>query len=113
MYNNDTDVLFPIRVIPELRSLRGSIWENLVDRVWMQHWIHPEKIAFVLLMVRLSGCSTCQADSYRAMRGCTHCAIQTIRRFRGDDRDLEEQYYSSLRDIKDHLRTISYSFSLE
>jgi hypothetical protein len=47
-----------------------------------------DSIAFVLLMVRLTGCMTCTADSFRAMRGCHQCARQTIRRFRGSDQDL-------------------------
>jgi hypothetical protein len=31
---------------------------------------------------------TCHADSYRAMRGCTICAQQTVARFKGSDQEL-------------------------
>jgi hypothetical protein len=45
-------------------------------------------LAFGLLMIRIDGCLSCHADSYRAMRGCTVCAQQSISRFKGSDEDL-------------------------
>ena len=91
-YNSDTEILFPMRVAPRLRSVRGVVWHSLIDRVLTRPSGSPERLAFTLLLVRLSGCLTCHADSYRAMRGCTECATQTVRRFRGDDSDLIALY---------------------
>ncbi len=104
MYNSDTELLFPIRVIPELRSLRGDIWAQLVDQVSAHDADPLDQLAFVLVMVRLSGCVPCNADSFRAMRGCTQCARQTVRRFKGSDQDLVTQFQAARREVANHLQ---------
>jgi hypothetical protein len=104
MYNEDTEVLFPPRVIPHLRSLRGELWQSLVDQVSTLDGTTVDRLAFVLLMVRLGGCTSCQSDSFRAMRGCTQCAMQTIRRYRGSDEDLLEGYREAKEDVDRFLR---------
>ena len=104
MFNEDTDILFPPRVIPHLRDLRGRAWRDLVSRVEQFHTDKVERTAFVLLMARLAGCITCSADSYRAMRGCTQCAIQTIRRFRGSDEELMESFYDACGDVNEFTK---------
>jgi|YelNatPaOPRAMG01_1025707.scaffolds.fasta_scaffold00175_7 hypothetical protein len=104
MYNADTELLFPSRVIPALRGLRGEAWKDLVDRVGARRQDDPEHLAFVLLMIRLSGCTSCNADSFRAMRGCTACARQTVRRFRGKDTDLIGQYNEALAEVQRYLQ---------
>lgn len=103
MYNEDTDVLFPPRVIPQLLELRGDSWRELIAHLGKSLPDSVERGAFVLLMVRLAGCNTCHADSFRAMRGCTQCAIQTIRRHRGDDISLIEAYAESRREVERYL----------
>jgi hypothetical protein len=100
MYQSDAEILFPARVIPSLRNLRGGEWTQLVDHV-MQH--EPESLeqqAFTLMMIRLDGCLTCHADSYRAMRGCTLCAQQTIARYKGSDQELITAFEQALIDMK-------------
>ncbi|HEX7434885.1 MAG TPA: hypothetical protein VF326_14645 [Anaerolineaceae bacterium] len=92
MYNPDTELLFPSRIITSLRGMRGQEWSELIDQVGCLDTKSTGYIAFVLMMVRLSGCVPCNADSFRAMRGCTQCAHQTIRRTRGTDMDLIDQY---------------------
>lgn len=104
MYNEDTDVLFPPRVIPYLRNLRGEEWQELVDQVRLLEGNAPDRLAFVLLMVRLGGCTSCQADSYRAMRGCTLCATQTVRRYRGGDQDLLKGFHEAKEEVGRYLR---------
>lgn len=104
MYNEDTDVIFPPRVIPQLRGLRGEEWLALVDQVSQLEGDAQERLAFVLLMVRLGGCTSCQSDSFRAMRGCTQCASQTIRRYRGSDQDLLKSYHDAKEEVGKYLR---------
>jgi len=104
MYNEDTDVLFPPRVIPYLRSLRGEQWQELVDQVSLVKGASLERLAFVLLMVRLGGCTSCQADSFRAMRGCTQCATQTVRRYRGSDQDLMKGFQEAKGEVSRYLQ---------
>lgn len=104
MYNNDTELLFPARVIPSLRSLRGEAWRSLIDQLGSQPSNGVEHAAFSLLMVRMGGCISCNADSFRAMRGCTQCARQTVRRYRGSDQDLAEQYNQACQEVRNYLQ---------
>jgi hypothetical protein len=102
MYNSDTELLFPIRVISTLASLRGDSWRELVTRVTSAQADPTDQEAFVLMMVRLGGCITCSSDSFRAMRGCTQCAWQTIRRYRGTDQVLLDQFEQARREIEEY-----------
>jgi hypothetical protein len=102
MYNSDTDLLFPLRVINSLSELRGESWADLIDRVENSNEPMPQA-AFVLMMVRLGGCVGCNADSFRAMRGCTQCARQSVKRFRGSDFDLTSLYEDALKDVIRHF----------
>jgi len=104
MYNSDTELLFPIRVIPSLNTLRGDQWRMLVEKVVSSGDSTPDQLAFVLMMVRMSGCVACNADSFRAMRGCTQCARQNIRRFRGSDQELVEQFQNAGREVENFLQ---------
>ena len=99
MYNVDTDLIFPTRVIPFLRDLRGDEWTNMIDQVLNEPSDSQQCLGFMLMMVRLTGCMTCSADSYRAMRGCTECASQALRRFRDSDEELIKKYNEALSHI--------------
>ncbi len=103
MYNPDTEMIFPLRVAPALRSQRNAEWQALVDRISSPDADRLDQMAFVLMMVRMNNCLTCNADSFRAMRGCTQCARQSVRRFRGEDRDLIAQFEQSRADVEKHL----------
>ncbi len=106
MYNSDTEVLFPVRAIPGLKGLRGPKWDQLIEYI-LTEANDNEKLAFVLMIVRLVGCSGCNADSFKAMRGCTKCAQQTIRRYRGDDLDLIKLYEKSIIDIENYNKGLN------
>jgi hypothetical protein len=99
MYTRN-ELMFPPNVIPQLRDQRGPDWQKLVDRVLTLEEDHPEVLAFVLMMIRLDGCMECETDSYRAMRGCNNCAIQTLRRNKATDRELLKQYKTALKDVE-------------
>lgn len=99
MYTTN-ELMFPPTVIPQLRDQRGPDWQKLVDRVMTLEEDNPEVLAFVLMMIRLDGCMECETDSYRAMRGCDNCAIQTLRRLKVPDRDLMKQYKTALKDVE-------------
>ncbi len=101
MYNDDTEILFPSRVIPELHTIRGGDWKHLVDAVLITEPSSHEHLAFVLMMIKLCGCVTCDADSFRGMRGCTQCGKQSIKRFRGDDEELIRLYNEALEEVKE------------
>jgi hypothetical protein len=99
LYQSDTDMLFPPRVIPHLAKLRGPEWQALVRHVSGLAQNHPDTLGFMLMMVRINSCMTCHADSYRAMRGCTLCAQQAIARFKGSDADLVTCWQVAVQDI--------------
>lgn len=103
MYNNDTELLFPSRVIALLADQRGDEWRALVETVSQLGEDSPEHLAFVLMMTRINNCGTCNSDSFRAMRGCTQCALQNVRRFRGSDQKIIREYENALRDIQKSL----------
>ncbi len=95
-------LLFPHHVIPSLRDLRGPDWAALVDHVCSLPTRHEETLAFMLMMIHIDGCLTCETDSYRAMRGCTACAVQALRRFKGTDAELMAAYDRALKQVRDY-----------
>lgn len=99
MYNTDTELIFPPRIIPTLRPLRGATWKRMVEHVEKSGDTSPEKIGFVLFMVRINGCATCNADSFRAMHGCTQCSKQSIRRLKETDKSLVTNYASAKQEV--------------
>src|SRR5690349_3605354 len=96
-------MLFPARVIPLLRDLRGTEWKRLVDQVSAQPESDPDVLAFGLMMIKLNGCITCNSDSYRALRGCTHCAQNAVARFRGTDDELIERWKEARSEVMAYL----------
>jgi hypothetical protein len=109
MYNSDTELIFPSRIIPGLRDLRGEKWQQLIDAVSQKAPESLEYTAFVLMMARMNGCVSCNVDSYRAMRGCTQCAHQSLRRFRGDDQELVTQFELACQEVKANWEKDEYN----
>jgi hypothetical protein len=99
MYQSDAEILYPNRVTSTLRELRGGAWRQLVDNVLSRPEGDAATLAFTLMMIRLDGCLTCHADSYRAMRGCALCAQHTIERYKGTDEQLLAAFQQAQSDI--------------
>lgn len=99
MYS-ENELMFPHKVIPSLRKVRGPKWEALVDRLVQLPECHEETLAFMLMMIRLNGCMGCETDSFRAMKGCQTCAHQTLRRYKGSDDELLNVFSSALHDVQ-------------
>jgi hypothetical protein len=98
-FDSRTELLFPPRLIPDLRNLREEAWRELVDHVSSLPETHPDTLAFCLMMIRLNSCLNCVSGSYRFMRGCELCAQQTISRFQGTDEELIELYEQAKDDL--------------
>ena len=111
MYNPDTDLLFPPRTLPALRDLRGAAWHGLVDDVIEAGQESSEQMAFILLMARINNCASCNADSYRAMNGCTACSKQSLKRSRLSDETLVEDYQSARKDVEQYLKKKAIPYS--
>jgi hypothetical protein len=99
----DNELLFPSHVIPQLRYLRGPVWQDLVDHVASLPEDDPGSLAFSLMMIRLDGCLSCETDSFRAMRGCAACAQQVLHRHKGPDTDLVKRYNRCSDEVRSHL----------
>jgi len=95
-YSGSPEFVFPPYAIPALHGMRGVEWDRLVEAMLQSSPTSPERAAFVLMIVGLAGCVSCQADSYRAMRGCVPCSRQVIRRYAGEDEELSKQYHAAL-----------------
>ena len=104
LYQNDAEMLFPARVIPSLRDLRGHDWKTFVDRVSTQPESDPDVLAFSLMMIRLNSCMTCNSDSYRALRGCAQCAQHIVSKFKGTDKELIERWQVARSEIVAYLK---------
>jgi hypothetical protein len=103
LYNTETELLFPMRVVSLLGDLRGAEWQALVAKVSGPDAEPMEEFAFVHMMVRLSGCVPCNTDSFRAMRGCIQCARHTIKRYRGTDAELINLFEQSKNEVRIHM----------
>ncbi|PJF44570.1 MAG: hypothetical protein CUN55_03300 [Phototrophicales bacterium] len=99
MYTQN-EILFPHYAIAAIRDVRGPQWRNFIDHILALPETHEASLAFMLLMIRLNNCLECETDSYRAMRGCEACAIQTLRRYKGDDEELIQLYEKALEDVR-------------
>ena len=98
-FNPRTELLFPPRLIPDLKDLRGDKWRELVEHVASLSETHPDTLAFCLMMIRLNSCLNCISGSYRFMRGCELCSQQTIARYQGTDEELIEQFEQARYDL--------------
>jgi hypothetical protein len=105
MYASGAEIFFPLNLVADLRSLRGEQWQNLVARIMALPENDPDALAFGLMMIRLDSCLSCKTDSYRAMRGCSLCAQQTVRRFKGTDEDLIQMWQTAREDVLHWIET--------
>jgi hypothetical protein len=103
------EILFPSSLISKLGDLREAKWQELVKRVANLPEVHPDRLGFILMMIRLDGCLKCYNGSFKFMRGCELCARQTIMQFKeGDDR-LLRLYRRCRNDVVNHLQKHGYA----
>jgi hypothetical protein len=99
MLNPDTELIFPIRILPKLIDLRGEIWGKKINELLETNNL-VNQVGMIVLMIKVAGCITCNADSYRAIRGCTLCSQQAIKRYKGTDKELIQIYLKSCVKVK-------------
>jgi len=108
MVHPKAEILFPSSLIPELQNLRERKWQRLVKRVAQLPEVHPDRLAFILMMIRLDGCLKCYNGSFKFMRGCELCAKQTVAQFKESDDRLLRMYRRARKDVMDHLEKHGY-----
>lgn len=99
MLNPDTELIFPIRILPLLKDLRGEIWKQTITEVIETNDL-VSQVGITILMIKIAGCITCNADSYRAIRGCTSCSQQAIKRHKVTDKELNQFFKKSCKKVK-------------
>jgi hypothetical protein len=104
MDKSDTGLIFPPGNISSLSGERSQPWQDLVMAVENAGLDSVEQMAFLLMMARLSSCGTCNADSFRAIHGCTICGKQSLKRFHGSDQDLTSLYQSAITEVHLYLQ---------
>jgi len=107
MQSGSIDMLFPSRAIEPLRKLRSDRWEYLINDLLELEPMSLDRIAFVLFMVRIGGCTTCQSDSFRAMRGCILCSSNTIKRYKGNDQNLIDLLNEAKKDVTKFIKEVN------
>lgn len=107
------EILFPPKLIPALRDLRGPEWAALVNDVAKLPETHPDVLAFCLMMIELDGCMNCYAGSYKFMRGCAACAKQTIAQYKGSDAELLKLYKQSQKQVSAHVKKLEKKAAAE
>jgi hypothetical protein len=101
-----TELIFPPKLISSLRDIRDQTWSRMVEKIGLKDTYDIDRLALELLIVRWCGCTNCQADSFRAMQGCAQCAIQSIRRFRGSNVELQRLLSEAKREVEKYLNKI-------
>ena len=92
MHNSDTELIFPLRILPELRSFRGEKWQRIIDEALEKDAGIIEKVAITMVMVGIAGCLTCSPDSFRAIKGCTKCAKRALQKSKFSENELVKAY---------------------
>jgi len=107
MQDNSIDLLFPSRFIELMCDIRGELWRNFINGLIDLEPTSPERISFVLMMVRLGGCFSCQSDSFRAIRGCILCSNSTVKRYKGSDQSLIELYNEAKIEVINYMKEVT------
>jgi hypothetical protein len=104
MFSPETDLLFPLHILPALLDMRGSTWQELVHDVMSAGPDGLDRVAFVLMMARINNCATCNFHSYRAKNGCTACTKQSLKRIHEADEALIEVFRTTRKEVDQYLQ---------
>jgi hypothetical protein len=105
MYSQ-AEILFPHRSISALKGLKGSRWQELVERVAALPETHEDSLAFSLMMIKLCDCVNCDLGSYKASLGCSTCARRTISAIKGSDTILMRHFEKAKEEVLAYLESI-------
>jgi len=101
----ESEILFPPRCIPPMRTLRGPAWANLIDRIAKLPDGHEDVLGLSLMAIRMASCLTCDLDSYRASLGCCMCSRRTIAGFKGTDAELIRQFEETRDEVHEYIQS--------
>ena len=110
---NKYELLFTPHLIPSLGDLRDEQWQKLVKATSVLPETDQDALAFSWMMIDLSGCLTCEMDSYRAQKGCEMCARQAVLGFKGSDEQLIDKFHNAKAQIAKKMNEIPLTLSDE
>ena len=102
MYSH-CEILFPHAKVNGLRRLKGSKWQDLVERIAPLPETDPEALAFSHMMIQVCNCLSCDLSSYKAALGCSACSQRTVNALRDTDGQLLERFENSRRELNLYL----------
>jgi len=98
-----SEILFPRRCVPRLRTLLDRRWTDLVDHVLAQNEDCEDGLAFSLMMIQLCGCLNCEMGGYKASLGCDICSQRAIESVKDGSRSLEKRFEDAREMIRTYL----------
>ncbi len=105
---NRIEFLFAHSAMSALKDVRGTRWRELVTRVAALPETHPDALAFQLMMVRLSGCISCDARRFRERGGCANCSRFVLTTLaKENEANLLSRYRSAQKEITHTLKSKS------
>ncbi len=107
---NRPEFLFAHWAIPALKDMRGERWRALVEHVAPLPALHPDALAFALMMVRVDGCVACDARRYRERGGCAQCARFVLTTL---NKDSEEGLLARYRAAQKEIARANPTWQLE
>jgi hypothetical protein len=105
MSNSDPQILFPLEILPQLKDMRTQKWHDFVEGFLEKNDGAMGRIAMEVTLSRLVGCTNCEADSFKAMRGCLPCARQALKRFKESDATIMRIFRETEKEIDNYLST--------
>ncbi len=85
---NSFEFLYGHWATPFLENARGARWRELIDRIAPLDEIHPDALAFSILMIRVNDCFNCSERRYRMRGGCANCSVRVLG---ASDRPTEDE----------------------
>lgn len=100
IYQDESQMIFADWMVSSLDTFGVPLWQNFFEQVSESPSDSLERKAFVLMIAKLDSCETCNADSFRALRGCVRCVEQNISRMREKPQELLDLFEKAMEEIK-------------
>jgi hypothetical protein len=105
-------LLFPLEILPELLNERSAAWQRFLAEFLANGESLVPKTAMIVLLSRMIGCAGCEADSFRALRGCLPCAKQALKRNRENDTAIIALYRVTENEIKRYIKANKLEYGI-
>ncbi len=113
MTTEEFQLLFPLEILPEIKDIRTKTWKGFLENYQQGENTLVTTVALVITLTRLVGCATCEADSFRAMRGCVACAKQSLKRNKDSDDTIIDSFHQCERQVVQFLKVNDLEYELK